>query len=256
VVGLLAEILEQKRSEVRELNGRPLPRAPERRALGLTRASGEPLALIAEIERRSPSAGALSTKLSVAERARMYQEAGADMVSVLCDSRYFGGSYAHLSEARAACSLPVLCKEFVIDEAQIAAAHAFGADAVLIIVRCVEPARVKTLVQAARAHGIEPFVEVTTEEESRVALDAGSTLIGVNARDLDTLVMDAARAERVLAALPKAITRVHLSGVATPADVERMAASGVDAVLIGEALMRQDDPSVLLTELRRAAGAR
>src|SRR5688572_22982795 len=131
-VTVLAKILDTKRSELAELRRRPLPAPPPLRPVRLSRAAGAPLALITEIKRRSPSAGALSTVLSVAERARAYERAGASMLSVLCDRPYFDGEYAHLAEARAATSLPILCKEFVLDESQLDAARAFGADAVLL----------------------------------------------------------------------------------------------------------------------------
>jgi len=215
----------------------------------LSRAAGQPLRLIAEIKRRSPSAGALSTRLSVGERAAAYERAGARMVSVLCDRQFFAGAYGHLAEVRAACALPVLCKEFVIDEVQLDAARAFGADAVLVIVRCLPPAELAPMIAAARERQLVPLVEAVTEDESARALDAGADLVGVNARDLDTLEMDAERAARVLAALPAAVTRVRLSGIAAPADVARVAASPADAALVGETLMRQDDPEALLREL-------
>jgi indole-3-glycerol phosphate synthase len=252
--GVLAEILATKASEVEALRGRTFPAGPPRRPLSLAREPGAPLRLIAEIKRRSPSAGALSTVLSVAERAAAYERAGASMLSVLCDSHFFDGEYAHLQEARAACALPLLCKEFVIDEAQLDAARAFGADAVLLIVRCLTPERMRALVEAARQRELVPFVEVATEEELRVALDAGSDLIGVNARDLDTLVMDAARAARVLGAIPSGVVRAHLSGLSKPEDVLRIRESGADAALVGEALMRADDPEPLLRSLAAAAG--
>lgn len=253
-MALLAEILAQKQSELQGLHGRPLPAPPARRPVKLSRAqSSGRLSLISEIKRRSPSAGDLSTVLSVAERAAAYERAGAAMLSVLCDARFFGGDYEHLGEAREATRLPVLCKEFVIDAVQLDAARAFGADAVLLIVRCLSPAQTQALVAAARERDLVPFVEVTTEEELAVALDAGADLIGVNARDLDTLVMDPARAARVLAAIPAGVTRVHLSGLSKPDDVARIAASGADAALVGEALMRADDPEPLLRSLAAAA---
>ncbi len=253
-MGHLAEILAQKHSELASLRGRALPTPPERRAVALNRAANDGrLSLITEIKRRSPSAGQLSTVLSIAERASAYERAGASMLSVLCDAHFFDGDYQHLVEARAATKLPLLCKEFVIDEAQLDAASAFGADAVLLIVRCLSPARTVELIQAARARNLVPFVEVVTEEELVVALDGGADLIGVNARDLDTLIMDAARAARVLAAIPSGITRVRLSGLAKPEDVTRLKASGADAALVGEALMRADDPEPLLRSLAAAA---
>jgi indole-3-glycerol phosphate synthase len=253
-VGVLEQILEVKARDIECLKQKELPLPPVRRPLALRRAPGDPLRLVAEIKRRSPSAGALSTRLDVRERAAAYQRAGADMVSVLCDAHFFDGGFEHLEQARSGCSLPLLCKEFVLDEAQVAAARAHGGDAVLIIVRCVSKDRLAALVQATRAFQLEPFVEVTTEAEARSALDAGAEIIGVNARDLDTLEIDTTRAARVLAYLPPSSIRVYLSGLATPEQVASVAASDVDAALIGEALMRIDDPVPLLSAMRRAAG--
>ncbi|MES1175081.1 MAG: indole-3-glycerol-phosphate synthase [Myxococcales bacterium] len=250
--GVLLRILNQKRTELPELRARKLPAAPGPRPFSLRRNAGA-IRLISEIKFRSPSAGALSTVLSVAERARAYERAGASMVSVLCDTSFFDGSFAHLAEARAACDLPLLCKEFVIDEAQLDAAVAYGADAVLLIVRCVTPARLIELTRAARERRLEPFVEVVNDEESKYAVDAGATLIGVNARDLDTLKMDTSQAQRVLSALPSSATRVHLSGIAHPEDVRRVAESPADAALIGETLMREAQPEARLRALLAAA---
>ena len=251
--GVLAQILATKREELAGLRQLKLPAPPGARPFSLARENGK-IKLIGEIKFRSPSAGPLSTALSVAERAQAYERGGADMISVLCDSRYFDGAFSHLAAARAACSLPLLCKEFVIDEVQLDAALAYGADAVLIIVRCVSADRLAALVREARARRLTPFVEVVNEEESKLALDAGATLVGVNARDLDTLQMDAARTARVLTALPSGVTRVHLSGIARPDDVRRVAASAADAALIGETLMRQDQPEPLLRSLVLATG--
>lgn len=252
-MSLLERILVQKRSELAELERTHLPAPPPRRPVDLQRAPGEPLALIAEIKRRSPSAGALSSVLDAAARAAAYAHGGARSVSVLTDHAFFGGAWSDLARARAACALPVLCKDFVIDERQLDAARAFGADLVLVIVRCLAPERVAELVAAARARELEPLVEVTNEAEARLALDAGATLVGVNARDLDTLSMDAERAARVLAGLPDTVVRVHLSGLATAQDIARVAASRADAALVGEALMRQDDPVALLSAMVAAA---
>jgi indole-3-glycerol phosphate synthase len=253
VSGVLGKILATKATEVERLRTARLPPGPVRRPLGLVRRPGDPLRLIAEIKRRSPSAGALDVTLGVAERARAYERAGASMVSVLCDESYFDGGFSHLAEARAACALPMLCKEFVIDEVQLDAAASYGADAVLVIVRCVAPARVAPLVRAARERKLEPFVEIATEDEIRIALDAGATLIGVNARDLDSLVMDPARAARLLADLPAGVTSVHLSGLSTPESVRAVATGPAHAALIGETLMRQADPEPLLRSLVGAA---
>lgn len=250
---MLAKILETKRSELAELRRLRLPSPPSLRPVQLARAPGAPLALITEIKRRSPSAGALSSVLSVAQRARAYERAGSSMLSVLCDRQYFDGDYSHLSEARAATSLPILCKEFILDEAQLDAARAFGADAVLLIVRCLAPGQLARLLAAAAERNLAVLTEVHAPEEAQLALDAGAHLIGVNARDLDTLQLDGARAERVLAGLPADVTRVHLSGIKEEAQVRQCARSPIDAALIGEVLMRQDDPEPLLARLAAAA---
>lgn len=252
----LAQILTQKKSELAALRSRKLPSPPPLRKVALSRAqNGDRLSLITEIKLRSPSAGKLSRVLSVPERAAAYERAGASMLSVLCDAHFFDGEYEHLQQARAVTQVPLLCKEFVIDESQLDAARAFGADAVLLIVRCLTPERTAALIVAARERQLVPFVEVATEEELAVALDGGADLIGVNARDLDTLVMDAERAARVLAAIPARVVRAHLSGLSKPEDVQRIRQSGADAALLGEALMRADDPVPLLRSLSAAARA-
>lgn len=257
-MGLLDRILAHKRAELAELHRIPLPEPPARRALDLRRAptanrAGAPLHLITEIKRRSPSAGQLSTRLSVAERAQSYARAGASMLSVLCDREFFDGSFEHLREARAACDLPLLCKEFVVDERQLQVARAFGADAVLLIVRCLTRSEFVHLLERARDLDLVPFVEVATPDEASLAVDCGAELIGVNARDLDTLVIDRERAEGVLNGLPDHVTKVHLSGVTSAQAVREMRNSRADAALIGEVLMRQDDPAELLSGFVAAA---
>jgi indole-3-glycerol phosphate synthase len=252
--GILEQILSAKRDEIAQLGRAALPTPPPRRRLKLRRAAGAPLGLMAEIKRRSPSAGPLSVKLSVAERARAYERAGACMVSVLCDRQFFAGDYTHLAEARAACSLPLLCKDFILHERQLDAARGWGADAALLIVRCLSPERLAELLQAAEQRDIAALVEVTTAEEARLALDCGAELVGVNARDLATLKVDVQQAADLLASLPETVTSVHLSGLASEDAVQQVAASSAHAALIGEALMRQDDPEPLLRRLVAAAG--
>lgn len=257
--GVLDEILQQKRAEVWKMKAAPSyvrvpsgPRAIVREAL--RREAGAPLRLIAEIKRRSPSAGELSTKLSADARARAYAEAGASMVSVLTDEKFFGGSWNDLCDVRVALGkTPVLAKEFVVDERQLFEAAACGADAVLLIVRILEGAELAKLVTASRHLRLEPLVEVVTEAELEAALSADAHVIGVNARDLDTLVMDPARAARVLASIPRDRIAVHLSGLKTPDDIATVAATRADAALIGESLMREDDPSELLARFVNAA---
>jgi indole-3-glycerol phosphate synthase len=251
-VGVLAEMLDAKRRSLARLPDEPLPAPPPRRAVELGRPPGAPLRLMCEIKHRSPSAGPLSRRLTVAERVRAYERAGARMVSVLCDEEFFGGSFADLGEARRATELPLLCKDYVLGERQLDLARAWGADSVLLIARCLGD-RLGQLVDQARARELEPLVEVFTEEEAAAAIRAGALLVGVNARDLDSLAIDRERAARVLGSLPPAVTAIHFSGLATPADIARVARSRADAALVGEALMREDDPEPLLGALVAAA---
>lgn len=259
--GVLDRILEQKRAEVWKLKSAPSyvrvpagPRALVRQAL--RREPGSPLRLIAEIKKKSPSAGELSTKLTADARAKTYAKAGAAMISVLTDQKFFGGSWDDLYDVRL-CSpkTPILAKEFVVDERQLAEAAGAGADAVLLIARIVDEDQLAKLVTAAFHLRLEPVVEVVTEEELAAALATDARIVGVNARDLDTLAMDAARAARVLGAVPPDRIAVHLSGLKIPADVRVIAASRADAALIGESLMREDDPSDLLTAFVNAAAS-
>ncbi len=259
----LERILASKRAEVEAL--RASERAPRARAvidaLATLRRHGGPLRLLAEVKLRSPSAGPLSRALTPDARALAYAEAGAAMVSVLCDGPFFDGAWEHLAAARkrlddAGLRVPLLAKEFVIDERQILEARDRGADAVLLIARIVDPPSLGRLARAARDEGLEPLVEVTDESELEAGLRAGARLVGVNARDLDTLAMDAARAARVLDAIPRDVVAVHLSGLRDPADIARIARSRADAALVGEALMREDDPRPRLRAMVDAAAAK
>lgn len=263
--GVLAAIVESKRREVHRLQQTECPpqlaEGPRRNvATSLRRAAGEPLRLIAENKRKSPSAGALSSALSVGERAVRYAESGASMVSILCDEPFFGGSWQDVTEARVALAaaghaIPVLAKEFVIHERQLREASASGADAVLLIARILDRETLSALREKAEALGLEPLVEVVTDEELEWALAAGATIIGVNARDLDTLVMDADRAARVLAAIPDGCIPLYLSGLKGPEDVQRVARTPAHAALVGETLMREDDPRERLRAMVRAGAA-
>lgn len=252
-MSLLERILAAKRAELPELGRRRLPPPPALRRVNLRRQPGEALRLIAEIKRRSPSAGALSTKLSVAERARAYETAGASMISVLCDPTFFDGGFEHLAEAYAQTSIPLLAKEFVIDERQLDAARAYGASAVLLIVRCLSPERLRELALAARERELTPIVEVFDERELGIALQTSAEVMGVNARDLDTLHMDSSAAARVAALIPPSHVRAQFSGTRSPEQVTALSAAGLDAALVGQVLMEQDDPGLLLGQLTEAA---
>jgi len=247
--GVLERILASKRAEVEAMRRQNYPfvlREPLDVVAALRRQNE--LALIAEVKRKSPSAGPLSTVLSPRERAEAYAEAGAAMVSVLCDRPFFDGSWDHVREARSI-GLPILAKEFVIDPVQIAMARSTAADALLVIVRILPKDALREIVRECHSCRIEPFVEVTDEEELARALDVGARVIGVNARDLDTLAMDAERSKRVLDRIPGSCVAVHLSGLRTPEDVAEIAKSRADAALVGEALMREDHPGNLLKRM-------
>ncbi|MDP9000720.1 MAG: indole-3-glycerol-phosphate synthase [Myxococcota bacterium] len=260
-MSFLADILANKRREVDILCRRARTgavRTPIDVVAALRRRPGEPLRLIAEVKLRSPSAGELSRALPPGERVLAYAEAGAAMVSVLCDEQFFDGSWEHMAAARALLdqagrAVPLLAKEFVIDERQIAESRDRGADAVLLIARIVDPPKLLQLARAARSEGVEPLIEVTDEREVQMALAAEARIVGVNARDLDTLTMDGERAARVCSAIPADLVAVYLSGLRTAADVARLAPGRVDAALIGEALMRDDDPRARLRVMVDAA---
>lgn len=260
-MSLLERIVLSKRQDIARLraSGPPPPRTAARRdVLGaLRRPPGAPLRLITEVKLRSPSAGALSTALPPAARAVAYATSGAVMISVLCDGPFFDGSWDHLEDARRALDAAghdalVLAKEFVLDVRQIEEADARGADAVLLIARILGEEALDGLARAALDRGLEPLVEVVDEPELERALAAGARVVGVNARDLDTLGMAPARAARVLRAIPHDRVAVHLSGLKGPGDVRAVAASRADAALVGEALMREDDPRALLAAMLEA----
>jgi indole-3-glycerol phosphate synthase len=260
-VSRLDDILASKQQDVAALRATPRARSsrtPIDVVEALRRRGG--MHLIAEVKRKSPSAGPLSRVLAPAARALAYARAGASMVSVLCDGPFFDGAWEHLSDAREALDaaglrVPLLAKEFVLDARQIHEARDRGADAVLLIARIVSAPTLAALVGTALHEGLEPLIEVVDDRELRDALSAGARVVGVNARDLDSLAMDAERAARVLAAIPADVVAVHLSGIKSVDDVARIAGGRADAALLGEALMRQDDPGPLLASLVAAARA-
>jgi indole-3-glycerol phosphate synthase len=201
------------------------------------------VALVAEVKRRSPSAGAIREDLDPADRAERYVRHGAAAVSVLTDGPFFGGSIADLEAVVARVRVPVLRKDFILEEAQILEARAAGAAAVLLIVRALSPARLSSLLRFAGEVGLAGLVEVHAAPELAVALAAGADIVGVNSRDLDTFRLDLAAAWALLASVPADRVAIAESGMATRADVERAAAAGADAVLVGTTLSAADDPA-------------
>jgi indole-3-glycerol phosphate synthase len=212
------------------------------------------LALIAEVKRSSPSKGALAAIADPAALAAEYQAGGATAVSVLTERRRFNGSLDDLDAVRKAVQIPVLRKDFMVEDYQLFEARAHGADLVLLIVAALPQDDLVRMHGLAHDLGMTALVEVHDEDETRRALDAGATVIGVNARNLKTLAVDPDTFGRLAPLIPDGCVRVAESGVAGPADAARFAAEGADAVLVGEALVRGSDPRRAAYELI-AAGA-
>ena len=207
--------------------------------------AGGSVALIAEVKRRSPSAGAIRADLDPAAHAERYAEAGAAAISVLTEGPHFGGSMDDLRGVRGRVSVPVLRKDFILDELQLLEARGAGASAALLIVRILSRDRLQELLTFARGLGLDVLVETHTRAEVDAALTAGANIVGINSRDLDTFTLDPQAAWQLLAALPSGVLAVAESAMHSVADVEKAAAAGADAVLIGTALSAAADPSAL-----------
>jgi indole-3-glycerol phosphate synthase len=243
VTGILRRIVETKRDEVARLGPRrrELRQAAEAagpaRALGAALARRGEVAVIAEYKRQSPSAGMLGVGDPV-EAALAYEAGGAAAISVLTDGPFFGGALDDLVRVRAAVGVPVLRKDFTVDDAQVWEARAAGADGVLLIARILEPERLRSLLELAGELAMAALVEVHDERELERALAVDAKLVGVNNRDLDTLTTDLGVTARLASSVPADRVLVGESGIRGPADVDLLGAAGVDAVLVGEALMR------------------
>jgi len=209
----------------------------------------EGISLIAEMKRASPSRGPIRPGASVADVVRAYQAAGARAASVLTEGAHFGGSLDDLVAAREACDLPLLRKDFVVDEYQLLEARVAGADAVLLIVAALDPDRLAALVAAASDLGMDSLVEVHDEKEVEIAVESGVEVLGINNRDLHSLDVDLATTFRLLADVPAGTVVVAESGITVRAHVRELEDAGVDAILVGEALMRADDPERAIREL-------
>ena len=207
------------------------------------------LAVIAEIKRRSPSKGDLNAGLDPSELALQYQRGGASCLSVLTDSNHFGGSVADLQQARNACTVPVIRKDFTVDARDVCDARIMGADCVLLIAAVLSPSELSTFLEVAREVDIDALVEVHDEAELDVAMRAGATLVGVNQRDLVTFAVDQARAVRMAPRIPDHVVRVAESGVRGRDDALALRAAGYDAILVGEHLVTSTNPEAALTEL-------
>ena len=223
-------------------------------ALGGGQQAGE-LRVIAEVKRRSPSKGALADIPDPAELAALYAQGGASVISVLTEQRRFGGSLEDFDAVRAAVDVPLLRKDFTVEEYQVHEARAHGADLVLLIVAALDDARLRGLLELTEGLGMEALVETHTEEEIDRAAAAGARIVGVNVRNLKTLDVDRGVFGRLAGRLPASAVAVAESGVQGPEDVAYYAGLGAGAVLVGEALVTHGDPRTRIQEFKRAGAA-
>ncbi len=253
---ILRKICRAKREEVERLRcagadqlrraaaGREGPREFRQALL-----ADEAVALIAEVKKASPSAGVIRQDFDPVAIALAYERAGAAAVSVLTDAEFFQGSAEFLERVRKAIKLPVLRKDFILDELQVLQARALGADAYLLIAAALEPDELAGLMTTGRELGMDPLVEVHDERELETALEAGADLVGINNRDLRTFEVDLEVTERLAARVPEGVAVVAESGIKTRADIARLKAFGIDAVLVGETLMRAEDVEAAARQL-------
>ncbi|NDV62010.1 indole-3-glycerol-phosphate synthase [Puniceicoccales bacterium CK1056] len=251
----LTEIMAWKRQEVAKrrrpvrdeelAHFNPSSSHPSRFEKALRRESG--IALISEIKRKSPSAGAIAEGRDAPEQARLYYNAGTDAISVLTDEKYFGGSIRDLWNVNdllgnRSDSPPTLRKDFFVDRIQILEAAEAGASCILIIVRALSNEEMSMLFEAANLAGLDSIFEVHEESEVERALNCGARIVGVNNRDLTRFVTDLAISESIIPQLPENCVAISESGIHSIADAERAFEAGADAILVGEALMKMEDP--------------
>jgi indole-3-glycerol phosphate synthase len=250
----LDTILAATRTRVAAL--RPRTRELERRAAQApvppafaAALGGSAIGVIAEVKRRSPSAGAIAENLDPVALAAAYARGGAVAISVLTDEAYFGGSLEDLERVVHEVPCPVLRKDFILDELQLLEARAAGASAILLIVRAMDARRLRELARTAQQLGLGVLVEAHNAVELDAAVAAEPTAVGVNSRDLATFTVDHGAAERLVAAVPPGIPAVAESGIERRPDVERFAAAGADLVLVGTAVARAADPAAAVRAL-------
>jgi indole-3-glycerol phosphate synthase len=254
-MGFLTDLVDDRRRELERhplddsmLLARALAVPPARDYVGALRARAGRPAVIAEVKRASPSAGEIADR-DPAEQARAYAAAGAAAISVLTEPTHFHGSLVDLRAARMACDLPVLRKDFLIHPAELIESRAAGADAVLLIAACLSAHELTAMLATARDLGLGALVETHSDEDLDKVLATDAEVVGVNARDLETLDVDMDRALTHLARIPVGRISVMESGITTRAHVRAAVDAGASAILVGEALMRADDPGAKLREL-------
>jgi len=258
----LAEIVARKREEVEAL----IPRAGHIRAAALQRnefrgfrsaldRGPDRLGVIAEVKKASPSAGVIDPDFDPVRQAKRYIDGGASCISVLTDGPFFQGSLAHLAKISEFSETPLLRKDFIIHPVQIHEAVVAGADAVLLIVAALDDESLKRLYHEARDFQLDVLVEVHNLREMERALDLDADLVGINNRNLKTFVTDLAVTEQLAEEAPDEVLLVSESGIRTPADASRVLAAGANAVLVGESLMRAENPGAAVHELLFATPA-
>ena len=251
----LETILLQKKDEVTRLKKRggtdaiSQPAPPRRDFIGsLHKAEG--LALIAEVKKASPSKGVIRSDFNPVDIAKKYESAGANAVSVLTDERFFQGSLSYLLDIRNAIGLPVLRKDFIIDVAQVEQTAAVGADAMLLIAAILDTIQLRDLYEASCELDVQPLIEIHRFDELDRVMHVDPALIGINNRDLTTFVTDINVTLELIKQIPKEVTVISESGIENGEQAQRLYTAGVRALLVGESLMRQDDPMVLIKKLR------
>jgi indole-3-glycerol phosphate synthase len=246
---ILDKIVATKREEIaaakaaqpeRELRARVKDTPPRKDFFGVLAADG-PIKLIAEVKKASPSKGIIRADFDPVAIAKIYEQSGASCISVLTDVQYFQGSLDYLTAIRAAVQIPLLRKDFILDTYQLLEARLAGADGVLLIAECLDDCNLRKLHNEAIELGLTPLVELYDPPNLQRVLDAGATLIGVNNRDLRTFEVDLNHTIRLREQIPENCLLVGESGIASPADVQKLASAGVDAILVGESLMREPD---------------
>lgn len=228
---------------------RRLAEAPAPRDFFAALAAPGPIKLIAEVKKASPSAGVIRADFDPVKIAETYVRHGASCLSVLTDEPFFQGRLEYLTAVRAAVAAPVLRKDFILDSYQLLEARAAGADAVLLIAECLDDCQLRKLHNETIELGMTPLVELYQRENLPRVLEAGATLVGVNNRDLRTFTVDLEHSLRLREAVPAHCVMVSESGIKTRADVERLQAAGIEAMLVGESLMRESDIGAAVSRL-------
>lgn len=253
---ILDDIVDNKRKEIiaskrritlADLKKRAATQSPP---LDFTSAlSGSGLKLIAEIKKASPSKGIIREKFNPTEIAKLYAENGASAISVLADEKFFQGKLEYLSAIRQVVKIPILRKDFILDQYQVFESRAYGADAILLIVAILTPAKLIALLKLSHSLGMTCLVEVHNEAELNVAIQASARIIGINNRDLTTMTTDITTTERLQLQIPTGRLVVSESGIKDRRDIERLEKLGIDAVLVGETLMGSPDIAGKIKEL-------